>query len=242
MEKLWLATSGTWFNMAMILGGTVCGLLLQGRLATRVQKNMTQAIALVCIFMSLNMASSLERVRDGTILALVALILGGLVGEWLQLEQKLEGLGDWLKQKFQGTGRFTEGFVAASLLFCIGPIAIIGSLNNGLTGDSKLLVLKSVMDGMIAIPFTATMGMGVGFSAVSILLYQGSISLMAGAIAEILPDPTNAAPVLLISGIGGLLLLGLGFNLLELTKINLAAYLPSLVLAPIFYAIAMSVF
>ncbi len=240
--NFWFSTSGTWINVAMILIGTACGLLVQGRLAIRIQKIMIQAIALVCIFVSLNLAGNLSRVKagnlDGTILALLALIIGGILGEWWQLEKKLEGAGDWLKQKFKGTGKFTEGFVAASLLFCIGPIAIIGSLNNGLTGDNTLLVLKAVMDGVISIPFTASFGIGVGFSALSILLYQGSISLMAGAIAQILPNPTNAPQVLLISGIGGLLLLGLGLNLLEITKVNLAAFLPALILAPIFYMVA----
>jgi len=240
--NFWFSTSGTWINVFTILIGTVCGLLLQDRLATRVQKIMIQAIALVCIFVSLNLASSLNRVKagnlDGTILALIALILGGMLGEWWQLEKKLESAGEWLKQKFKGTGKFTEGFVAASLLFCIGPIAIIGSLNNGLTGDNRLLVLKAVMDGAISIPFTASFGIGVGFSALSILLYQGGISLLAGAIAQVLPDPTNAPQVLLISGIGGLLLLGLGLNLLEVTKVNLAAFLPALILAPIFYMVA----
>ncbi|AFY74419.1 uncharacterized membrane protein, possible Na+ channel or pump [Synechococcus sp. PCC 7502] len=238
----WFATSGTWINVSTILIGTICGLLLQDRLATRIQRVMTQAIALVCIFVSLNMAGSLSRVKagslDGTILALLAMILGGILGEWWQLEKRLEDIGDWLKQKFKGTGKFTDGFVAASLLFCIGPIAIIGSLNNGLTGDNTLLVLKAVMDGMISIPFTTSFGVGVGFSALSILAYQGGISLLAGAIAQVLPDPTNAPQVLLISGIGGLLLLGLGLNLLEVTKINLAAFLPALFLSPIFYAIA----
>lgn len=238
----WFTTSGTWINVVTILMGTICGILIQDRLAPRVQKIMIQAIALVCIFVSLNMASNLNRVKaghlDGTILALVAMILGGILGEWWQLEKRLEGIGDWLKQKFKGSGKFTEGFVAASLLFCIGPIAIIGSLNNGLTGDNRLLVLKAVMDGMISIPFTTSFGIGVGFSALSILLYQGSISVLAGAIAQVLPDPTNAPQVLLISGIGGLLLLGLGLNLLEVTKVNLAAFLPALGLAPIFYAIA----
>jgi hypothetical protein len=240
--KFWFTTSGTWINVATILIGTTCGFLLQDRLAPRVQKIVTQAIALVCIFVSLNMASNLNRIKaghlDGTILALVAMILGGMLGEWWQLEKRLEGIGDWLKHKFKGSGKFTEGFVAASLLFCIGPIAIIGSLNNGLRGDNTLLVLKAVMDGMISIPFTTSFGIGVGFSALSILGYQGSISLLAGAIAQVLPDPTNAPQILLVSGIGGLLLLGLGLNLLEVTKVNLAAFLPSLVLAPIFYAIA----
>jgi uncharacterized protein len=240
-SNFWYSTSGTWINVVTILIGTTCGILVQDRLAIRVQKIMIQAIALVCIFVSLNLASSLNRVKagslDGTILALMAMILGGVLGEWWQLEKKLEMAGDWLKQKFKGTGKFTEGFVSASLLFCIGPIAIIGSLNNGLTGDNRLLVLKAVMDGAISIPFTAAFGLGVGFSALSILIYQGSISLLAVAIAQVIPDPTNAPQVLLISGIGGLLLLGLGLNLLEVTKVNLAAFLPSLILAPILYSI-----
>ncbi len=233
--NFWSSTSGTWINALAIILGTVLGVLLQNRLAAKIQKIMIQAIALVCIFVSLNLANSLNQVANGTILALISLILGGILGEWWQLEAKLESAGNWLKQRFEGSGKFTEGFVSASLLFCIGPIAIIGSLNNGLTGDWTLLVLKAVMDGAISIPFAASFGGGVGFSALSILLYQGSISLLAGFIAQVLPNPVQSPPVLLISGIGGILLLGLGLNLLEITKINLSAFLPSLALVPLIY-------
>ncbi len=233
----WLKTSGTWINVVAILVGTTLGILLKGRMAIRIQNVITQAIALVCIFVSMNMATSITKVKDGTILALISLILGGMAGEWMQLDQKLDGIGEWLKYQFKGSGKFTEGFVSASLLFCIGPIAIVGSLNNGLTGDNTLLVLKSVMDGLIAIAFTSTFGIGVGFSALSILLYQGSLSLLAGAIAQILPDPTNAPQVLLVSGIGGLMLLGLGLNLLEVAKVRLASFLPALAIAPFLYLI-----
>jgi uncharacterized protein len=240
--KFWNNTSGTWINVAAIAAGTGLGILLNGRLSVKIQTVITQAIALVCIFVALNLANSLTRVKagylDGTILALLSLILGGILGEWGQLERRLEGIGDWLKIQFKGSGRFTEGFISASLLFCIGPIAIIGSLNNGLTGDNRLLVLKSVMDGLIAIAFTSSFGIGIGFSALPILFYQGSISLLAGAIAQVLPDPINAPPILLISGIGGLMLLGLGLNLLEVTQVRLASFLPAIALAPLFYAIA----
>lgn len=188
------------------------------------------------------MANSLLKVKagalDGVILSLIALIIGGVIGELGQIEKRLESVGDWLKARFKGKGKFTEGFVAASLLFCIGPMAIIGSLNNGLRGDDNLLVLKSALDGFISIVFASTYGIGVGFSALPVALYQGSLSLLAGNLAQSLPDPANAQPVLIITGVGGLMLLGLGLNLLELAKVRVASFLPALVIAPLVYWLA----
>jgi len=197
---------------------------------------------LITMFVSINMANSLLKVKagalDGVILSLIALVIGGVIGELIQIEKHLENIGDWLKAKFKGKGKFTEGFVAASLLFCIGPMAIIGSLNNGLIGDNNLLALKSALDGFISIVFASTYGIGVGFSALPVGLYQGIMSVLAGSLAQSLPDPANAQPVLIITGVGGLMLLGLGLNLLELAKVRVASFLPALAIAPLVYWLA----
>jgi uncharacterized membrane protein YqgA involved in biofilm formation len=242
MTDFWLRTSGTWINVVTIILGTITGLLVRGRLPLRMQKIIIQAMGLVTVFISIQMATSLLKVKagflDGVVLAVILLAMGGVIGEWWELEQKLGSIGDWLKAKFRGGGKFTEGFVAASLLFCTGPMAIIGSLNNGLNGDNTLLVLKAIMDGLIAIAFTSSFGIGVGFSALSILVYQGSLSLLAVTLTQSLPNPAQAPPVLLITGVGGLILLGLGLNLLEVATISVASFLPALLLAPLLYYIA----
>ena len=235
-------TSGTWINVATVLMGTGLGLLLRGRLPVRMQQVITQGVGLITLFVGVKMAESLTEIKagqvDGVILGLLAIVTGGLLGEWWQLEERLAVVGDWLKVRFQGKGSFTEGFVAASLLFCIGPLALLGSLNNGLTGDNTLLTLKASMDGLASIALTSSYGIGVGFSVLSLLLYQGSISLAAGGLSQVLPDPATAPSVLLITGVGGVIILGLGFNLLQVAKIHIASFLPALLLAPVLFWVA----
>ena len=131
------------------------------------------------------------------------------------------------------SGSFTEGFVAASLLFCVGPLTLIGSLNNGLTGDATLLVIKATLDGLSSIALASVFGIGVGFSILVILGYQGGVSLAAGLLAQALPDPANDPRILLVTGVGGVMILGLGINLLGLTRIRVASFLPGLALAPL---------
>lgn len=239
---LWLKTSGTWINVVTILLGTVLGLLLKGKLPVEMQRVITQGLGLITLFVGSSMATSLSKAKagyvDGVILGLLAIVLGGLLGEWLQVEARLEGIGNWLKHRFKGQGSFTEGFVAASLLFCVGPMALIGSLNNGLTGDNTIVVIKAAMDGLAALAFSSSYGIGVGFSAISVLFYQGTLSLAAGILAQAIPDPATAPPILLATGVGGLMILGLGLNLLEVAKVKVAAFLPALPLAPVLYWIA----
>jgi uncharacterized protein len=237
MLTFWAKTSGTWVNIALVLMGTGCGLLLRNRLSARMQIIITQAVGLTTVFIGLSMAQSLSAARagsvEGVILALISLVIGGLLGEWWQIEQRLVSLGDWLKARFRGGHRFTEGFVAASLLFCIGPMAILGSLNNGLLGDGTILVVKSTMDGLVSIALTGSYGIGVGFSVLPVLLYQGGLSLIASSLAQVIPDPTSAPSILLVTGTGGMMILGLGINLLEIGKIQVASFLPALALGPL---------
>ena len=234
--NFWMKTSGTWINAAAILLGTGLGLLLRGRLPLNMQQVITQGLGLITLFVGFSMAGSINKVEsriDGVILALLAIVLGGLLGEWGQIEARIEAVGNWLKRRFKGKGSFTEGFMAASLLFCVGPMALIGSLNNGLTGDSTLLLLKSVMDGLASVALTNSFGVGVGFSALIILVYQGGVSLAAGLLAQSLPDPASSPAVLIVTGVGGLMILGLGLNLLEVARIRVASLLPALLLAPV---------
>ncbi|HEY9646689.1 MAG TPA: DUF554 domain-containing protein [Chroococcidiopsis sp.] len=239
MLDFWMRTSGTWINAITIVLGTTVGLVLGERLPKPMQQIITQGVGLLTLLIGMGMANSLMGTRagqlDGVIVGLLAMVIGGLLGEWLGIEDRLEAVGNWLKRQFRGQGRFTEGFVAASLLFCIGPMAIIGSLNNGITGDNALLLIKAAMDGLAAIALTSSYGLGVGFSTLSIVLFQGSLSLAAGSLAQVLPDPASAPPVLLITGVGGLMILGLGLNLLDIGKVKVASFLPSLFVVLLIY-------
>lgn len=236
MLTFWAKTNGTWINVALVLLGTGCGLLLRNQLSPKMRVIITQAMGLTTVFIGLSMAQDLTQAKaggvDGVILALISLSIGGVLGEWWQLEKRLSDLGNWLKARFQGGHRFTEGFVSASLLFCIGPMTILGSLNNGLLGDNTILVVKSTMDGLVSIALTGTYGIGVGFSVLTLIIYQGGLSLLASGLGQLIPDPTTAPSVLLVTGIGGIMLLGLGLNLLDVGKVHVASFLPALALGP----------
>lgn len=246
MLTLWAKTSGTWINVVLVLLGTGSGLLLQNRLSPKMQSIFTQAVGLMTLYIGISMAGALSEASaggiDGVILALISLAIGGLLGEWWEVEARLVAVGDWLKGRFRGGNRFTEGFVAASLLFCIGPMAILGSLNNGLLGDGTVLIVKGTMDGLVSIALTGTYGVGVGFSIVPIIIYQGGLSLLAGSLSQLIPDPTTAPNILLVTGMGGVIILGLGFNLLEVSKIRTASFLPALALGPLVSWLAMFLF
>ncbi|BAZ46105.1 hypothetical protein NIES4102_31330 [Chondrocystis sp. NIES-4102] len=235
----WAKTSGTWINVFTVLIGTSFGLLLQGRLSSKIQTIITQGVGLLTIWIGISMANSLSKVEaagiDGAIFGLLAIVLGGVVGELLAIEEKLTSVGDWLKQKFRGQGLFTEGFVASSLLFCVGPMTLIGSFNNGLNGDDTLLTIKATMDGVISIALANIYGVGVGFSTLIILFYQGGLSLVVGLIANSVPQSDHNPYVLIVTGIGGLIIMGIGCNLLEVVKIRVGSFLPAIAFAPLIY-------
>ena len=234
------ALSGTLVNTATVLLGAGLGLALRGRLPGRVGGVLLQAIGLVTLVIGVGAAGDLARVTapPGVILGLVALAGGAALGEWWRLGDRLEGLGDAIKRRVRGQGRFTEGFVAASLLFCVGPMTIVGSLQNGLVGDASLLLLKSTLDGISSIALAATFGFGVVASAAVVLVFQGGGALAAGAGARWLPGPATDPRVRLGNGVGGLMIVGLGITLLELRRIAVAAMLPALPLVVVLYEIA----
>ncbi|MBZ9714321.1 DUF554 domain-containing protein [Deinococcus multiflagellatus] len=241
--------SGTLVNVGTVLAGTALGLLIGHRLPERTQRTLLQTLSLVTLFLGLDMAASLNRVSGGAvpgvILALISLAAGAVLGEALRIEEALERLGETLKRRFRGGGRFTEGFVAASLLFCVGPMTVVGGLQNGLTGDASTYILKSVLDGIAALALAGAYGLGVGFSAVTVLLLQGAISLAAGGLASSLlggadPATLKANPyVLLITGAGGITIIGISWNLMlaglgvEDRRVRVGSLLPALLLAPL---------
>ena len=237
----WAKTSGTWINIFAVLTGTSFGLVLKNRLSGRIQNIITQGIGLVTIWIGVTMSNTMGKVTagaiNGVVLGLVAIVLGGIVGEWLQIEEKLKAIGDFLKEKFRGQGLFTEGFVASSLLFCIGPMTIIGCLNNGLNGDDTLLIIKATMDGIVSVALANIYGIGVSFSIIVLFFYQGGLSLLAGLVADAISEPSNDPHILIISGVGGLMIMAIGFNLLEIIKIRVASFLPAIAVAPLIYTL-----
>lgn len=238
------ALDGTLVNVATVLAGSALGLALRGRLPERITAVLLQAIGLTTLFIGFGNATDLGRVATppGVVLGLVALAGGAALGEWWRLGERLEALGHVLRRRLRGSGRFTEGFVAAALLFCVGPMTLVGSLQNGLTGDASLLFLKATLDGISAVALAATFGFGVAASAVVVLVLQGGLALGAGAVAGWLPDPAVDPRVLLVNGVGGLMILGLGLTLLEVRRVAVAAMLPALPLVVVLYEIAVRLF
>jgi uncharacterized membrane protein YqgA involved in biofilm formation len=247
MLELFARTSGTWINVAAIAAGTAVGVGAGARLPERLGRTLMQVLGLVTLFVGLGMARGLDGVRagplPGVILALVSLALGAVAGERLGIEERLTALGEAARRRLGGGGRFTDGFVTASLLFCVGPMAIVGSLQNGLALDPRTLVLKATLDGIAAVALAGVYGIGVGLSAVPIAVLQGGVSLGAAALAQVLPDPTTDPRVLAVSGAGGLLVAGIGVNLLlaglglEDRKLRLGSMLPALVVAPVLHVL-----
>ncbi len=247
MIELFARTSGTWVNVATVAGGTALGLLVGARLPEKMGRTLMQVLGLVTSYVGITMAGSLRSIEStrlpGVMVALVGLAVGGLLGEALGIEERLGVLGETLRRRFRGSGRFTEGFVTASLLFCVGPMAIVGSLQNGLSHKNAILVLKAALDGIASVALTGVYGIGVGFSALSVLTLQGGLSLAAGALAASLPDPATDPSVLVITGTGGLMIVGIGVNLMlaglgiEDRRVRVGALLPALAVAPLLHAL-----
>ena len=218
---------GVLTNVAAILVGGGVGLLLGQKVNVRFQKTMTQGLALCILLIGLSGA------LDGTdtIGAIVCMVLGAIIGEALDIERRLDGLGEWVQRRMKGHGsNVSQGFVTASLLFCVGAMAVVGSLDAGLSGKYDTLFAKSILDGVSALLFATTLGVGVLFSAAPILIYQGAIALLAGLMQPLLSD----AVVALMSGTGGLLIAGLGLNMLGIEKITVGNLLPA-IFVPIIY-------
>lgn len=225
---------GTLVNVAAIIAGSIVGLIFRGRISKKYNKTIIQAISLGVILIGLKGAFKC----NDFILILISLALGSLLGELCKIEKRLENAGAWLEKKFsKKEGGFADGFVTTSLLYCVGAMAIVGSLESGLTGNHNTLFAKSIIDGIVAIIFSSAMGIGVLFSSVSVLLYQGTITLAAAYVKPFLVPEVISQ----MSSVGGLLIVGLGINMLGENKIKVGNMLPA-VFIPLIYYIGMQIF
>ncbi len=234
---------GTIVNVATVLLGATVGVLLGNRLPVRTRDLVTDALGLVTLLIAGTSAMAVldddlaDRVGESApmLIVLGSLLIGGIAGSLLRLEQRVESLGGWLQSRLSGDAgsverhRFIEGFVVASLVFCTGPLTILGSLNDGLGNGADQLFLKSALDGFAAIAFAASFGWGVAASAVTVVAIQGSLTLLGLALGDVLPDAHLAA----ITAAGGLLLVGVALRLLRIREIPVADLLPALLVAPL---------
>jgi uncharacterized membrane protein YqgA involved in biofilm formation len=218
---------GTFINTATVIAGTGVGLTARRFLKPRLRETTMQIIGLMTLMIGVQMSLS----EKNPLLPLASLLLGAIIGERLDIEGRLDALGNSLQRRFsnEGSSTFSQAFVSTSILFCVGPMTIMGCLQDGLRGDYSLLLVKSLLDGVSAAFFTAALGWGVLFSAGTVLLVQGALTLGAGWIGGMLSEAmTNA-----MFSTGGLMMLGLGIRLLNLRQIPVANFLPALIIAPL---------
>ena len=219
---------GTFVNTLAIIAGSLAGLIVKGGIPKAYMDTVMQAIGLAVILIGLKGALGAEDL----LLVIFSLAIGGVAGEFLRIEARLEHLGLWLERKLSRVGGdIAKGFVTASLLFCVGSMAIVGSLESGLTGNHQTLFAKSVLDGVSSIVFASTFGFGVILSAGAVFLYQGLITVTASLIKPFLIPPVVSQ----MSAVGGLLIMAIGFNILEFKRIKVGNMLPAILIPLIYY-------
>jgi uncharacterized membrane protein YqgA involved in biofilm formation len=218
---------GTVVNAAAVLAGTAAGLFIGARLSERLRAAVLSSLGLATVFIGLTMLIGSLYVRPLVLIG--SLVVGTVIGELLGIEKHLECLGEWLRDRAAGygQGRFVEGFIAASLLFCVGPMTVLGSLQDGLAGNHSILFAKSVLDGFASIALAAGLGIGVGFAAFTIVLYQGALTVI-GLLASDIIDP---GAFVAFTAVGGLLVVGIGTNLIGATRLRVGNMLPSILIA-----------
>ena len=221
-------------NAATVIFGSLLGILLHNRLKEQHTKTIVVAMGICTMVIGMTGAIATSNI----LIVILCLVAGTVIGQLLKLEKRMDGAGDWLKKrvKNKNNARFTEGFVTASLLFCVGSMSIIGSFDAGLRENYDIIFAKSVMDGIMAVTFAATMGVGVAFSAITIIVYQGALTLLAGVVEPLLTQSVITE----MSAVGGVMLIATGMNIIGLTKerIQVGNMLPALIFPAIWFAIA----
>ncbi len=238
--------TGTFLNIGTVLVGGMLGLLFGARIPERYKGTVIAGMGLF----TFGMGTQMFLQTQNPLIVLGALLIGVLLGEWWRIEEGLHNIGAFLERRFiqnntaEGAARFIRGFLTASLLFCVGPMTILGSIQDGLMGDYRLLAIKSVLDGFASLAFASTLGVGVLFSALTVLVVQGGISLVAARFGLLLfgsglNEATQAAirsnpGVLEMTAVGGVLLMGIALSsLLEIRPIRVGNFLPALFVAPL---------
>ena len=217
---------GTIVNAAAVVGGSLIGLLIKQGIPERYQKTVMQGLGLTTLIIGLQMSFKTQNI----LIVIFSLVLGALAGEAIGIDRRLERFGDWLTAKLGSRhGNVGEGFITASLIYCVGAMAIVGSIQDGLTGDASTLYAKSMLDGVSSVVFASTMGIGVALSSISILVYQGAITLLASQVSSIFSE----AVVREMTAVGGALILAIGMMILDIKKLNVANLLPAIPVAGI---------
>ena len=234
--------TGTIVNALTIIAGSIVGLIIKKGLPQRMEDTIMKIMGLAVLIIGLNgVIGAMFTVNadgglssSGELLMLVCLVIGAIIGELLDIDARLDRFGKMIETKTKAEG-FSRGFISAAIIYCVGAMAIIGALNDGLTGDSSVLFIKSALDGVSAIVLTTSLGIGVAFSAVPVLVYQGAIALLAGVISPLISD------VLLnqICSVGYVIVAAIGINFLGAAKIRVANLLPAL-LVPVVYQCILS--
>jgi len=221
---------GTIVNAVAIIVGSLLGLLFRGGIPKKFTVTMMQAISLAVMLIGFKMALK----TDAILLVIFSLVIGSLMGEFINIESRLERLGKRLETRFSKPGGgIAKGFVVASLVFCVGSMAIVGALESGLSGNHQTLFAKSALDGLFSIIFASSFGIGVLFSSVSVFIYQGMITLTSSLMKPFLiPAVINQ-----MSGVGGILIMAIGINLLEIQKIKVGNMLPAIFIPLVYYMI-----
>jgi len=223
---------GTLANVAAIVVGTLAGFALKQRLPERVGSIVMQGLALVTALIGISMMIDTQNV----LVVLVSMVVGGVFGELLRIEERLDRLGARVEERFSKEhGTFAKAFVTTTLLYCIGPLAIVGALQDGLRGDFSILLTKSMMDGIASVAFASTLGIGVLFSALTVGAYQGGITIGASLLQPYL----TSAMITEMTATGGLLILAIAMNLLGIAKIRVGNLLPAILVAAILSAVVL---
>jgi uncharacterized membrane protein YqgA involved in biofilm formation len=219
---------GTIVNTMAIIAGSLVGLIFSRFIPKKNTDTLIHAVAFAVILIGLKMAWK----TDEFIIVICSLAFGTIIGELIRIEDRVTNLGNWLEERFTKTGSsISKGFVTTSLLYCVGPMAIVGSLESGLSGNHDTLFAKSVLDGLGSIIFTASMGIGVLFSAASVFLYQGLITISASFMKQFLTPEV----ITQMSAVGGLLIVAMGFNMLEMIKMKVGNSLPAMFLPLVYF-------
>ncbi|MBU0462246.1 MAG: DUF554 domain-containing protein [Proteobacteria bacterium] len=221
---------GTIVNCLTIIAGSLVGILFRNGIPEKYNQTVMQAIGLAVILIGIKSALGC----NDFLIIIISLALGSLIGEWIGIENYLERLGNFLETRFSKTSTgFSAGFVTASLMYCVGSMAIVGSLESGLTGNHDTLFAKATLDGIVSIILSSSLGIGVLFAAVPVLLYQGSITLVAGFLKPLLVP----AVISQMSATGGLLIMALGLNMLREKKLKVGNMLPAIFIPLIYFLI-----
>lgn len=225
-----MVLTGTLVNTVLIIIGTLLGLIFH-RIPERMKETVLQAIGLAVVVLGMQMGMK----STNFLIVIGSLVLGGAIGEWFRLDEKLDRMGAWLERKIS-RGRpsnIAEGFVTATLIFVIGAMGVLGALDGGLRQDHDVLYTKGLIDGFTALVLSSTLGIGVMFSAIPVFLYQGAIALSAVAITKFIPDAALQEFILEMTATGGVMIAAIGLNLAGITKIRVANLLPSIVIVAV---------